>query len=116
LAVEMHTSGGGTALVALRDAAVRHGLRLEGVRLTTKGLAKQRLPLIALIAPGHYVLVEAVTPSPSHPLPHGPIGTPSSVSVWDPDAKGPGVAGRRGFTVAEWEKAWSGAALRVAGG
>jgi hypothetical protein len=99
LAAEMRTSRDGTTLAALRDTAARHGMKLEGVSLTARGLAKQRLPLIALIAPGHYVLVEAVTPA--------------AVAVWDPDASGPGVAGRRSIPAAEWARSWTGAALRA---
>ena len=56
------------------------------------------LPLLALIAPGHYVLVERVAPA--------------QTSIWDPDAQGIGVGGRRTFTAVAWAKAWNGIALR----
>ncbi len=42
--------------------ASRNGLKLQGVALSAKCLANQKLPLVALISPGHVVLVEAVTP------------------------------------------------------
>ncbi len=76
----------------------KHGLKLQGVALSASGLAKQKLPLVALIAPGHFVLVEAVTPA--------------QTQVWDPDLKGVGVGGKRTFTTAAWAKAWNGVALR----
>ena len=98
LAGEMHTTGEGSSVAAMVATAARHGLKLQGISLTAKGLAKQKLPIVALIAPGHYVLVEAVTP----------LG----VTTWDPDAHGTGAAGRRTYSEAEWGKAWSGVALR----
>ena len=98
LATEMQTSGDGTSLAAMQKSARRHGMTLQGVALSAKGLAKQKLPLVALIAPGHYVLVEAVTLA--------------EVAVWDPDATGMGRSGRRTFTAAAWAKAWNGVALR----
>lgn len=98
LAAEMQTTGEGTSLAALQQTALRHGLKMQGVALSAKGLTKQKLPLIALIAPGHYVLVET--------------SSPAQTSVWDPDAQGLGVGGRRTFMAAAWAKAWSGIALR----
>jgi ABC-type bacteriocin/lantibiotic exporter with double-glycine peptidase domain len=102
----MNTSGDGTSVAAMVRTAAKHGLRLEGVSLTMKGLAEQKLPIIALVAPGHYVIVEAVSLSPTHPL------TSAKVAVWDPDAKGTGAADRRTFSATEWAKAWEGVALR----
>ena len=67
--------------------------------MTTKGLAKQILPIIALIAPGHFVIVESVTLS--------------GVAVWDPDAKGPGMPGQKTYSATEWAKVWDGIALRA---
>ena len=96
LAAEMRTSGEGSSVAAMQATAAKHGLKLQGVSMTPRGLAKQRLPIVALIAPGHYVLVEAVTAG--------------GVAAWDPDAQG--AAGRRSFTTAEWDKAWNGVALR----
>jgi len=106
LAQEMNTTGDGSTVAAMVRTAAKHGLKLEGVSLTTKGLMKQQLPIIALIAPGHYVVVESINHSPTSPL------TLSSVSAWDPDAKGTGNAGQRTFTAVQWEKAWEGVALR----
>ena len=98
LAAEMQTSGEGTSLASMQQTAKRHGLKLQGVALSAKGLAKQRLPILALITPGHYVLVEAVTPAETR--------------IWDPDARGVGVGGKRSFTTSDWTKAWNGVALR----
>jgi len=94
----MQTTGEGTSLAALQQTARRHGLKMQGVTLSAQGLAKQKLPLLALIAPGHYVLVERVAPA--------------QTSIWDPDAQGIGVGGRRTFTAVAWAKAWNGIALR----
>ena len=106
LAAEMRTSGEGSSVAAMQATAAKHGLKLQGVSMTLRGLTEQKLPLIALIAPGHYVLVEAVTPSPTPP------GGSATVTVWDPDARGMGAPGRRVYTTAEWGKSWNGAALR----
>jgi hypothetical protein len=75
----------------------KQGIALRGVELTTPGLGEQKLPAVALIAPGHYVLVESVAKD--------------HISVWDPDASGTGHSGQREFKVSEWEKIWTGMAL-----
>ena len=97
LANAMATSSEGTTLANLAAASGRQGVKLRGAELTTQGLAEQKLPAVALIAPGHFVLVEAVS--------GGRIG------VWDPDARGPGRSGQREFQVSEWERVWTGLAL-----
>jgi ABC-type bacteriocin/lantibiotic exporter with double-glycine peptidase domain len=62
LAREMKTDEEGTRLLALRDSARKRGFAgAEGVRLTQAGLKAQKLPLIALIVPGHFVLVDQVS-------------------------------------------------------
>lgn len=99
LAAQMGTSDRGTTLAALAQAAERRGWQAQGVALTPKGLAEQPLPLIALITPGHYVLVEAVTPQ--------------AVTVWDPDARGLNQPGRRSVSAAEWGRVWRGLALAL---
>lgn len=99
LARQMETSDRGTTLAALASAARAHGFSPQGLALTPKGLAEQRLPVIALVAPGHYVLVEAVTPS--------------GVTIWDPDARGVGHAARRTVPQAVWGRMWQGVALAL---
>lgn len=99
LAREMQTSDQGTSLRALADVAERHGLRARGLRLSHQGLLGQKLPAIALIVPGHFVLVER-----AHPL---------RVWVWDPDANGPGKPGTRQFSRREWANVWGGVALTL---
>src|SRR5581483_371839 len=99
LADAMGTSQEGTSLLALCEAAKQHGFAARGVELTQAGLTQQKLPVIALLASGHYVLVEQVRPE--------------QVAVWDPDAQGAGKAGRRTYGLAEWERVWQGIALAV---
>ncbi len=99
LAGEMKTSHEGTSLRALADVAGRHGLRARGLRLSHQGLLGQKLPAIALIVPGHFVLVER-----AHPL---------RVWVWDPDANGAGKPGPRQFSRREWANVWGGVALTL---
>ncbi len=97
LANAMATNAEGTTLASLAKVGAKQGISLRGAELTTEGLAEQKLPVVALIRPGHYVLVERVT--------GGKIG------LWDPDAQGSGHSGRREIAVAEWEKTWTGMAL-----
>jgi len=97
LANAMATSAEGTTLASLAKVGAKQGIALRGAELTTEGLAEQKLPAVALIAPGHYVLVETVG--------GGKIG------LWDPDANGSGHSGRRELAVADWEKTWTGMAL-----
>ena len=99
LAAEMHTSDQGTSLEALADAARTHGYSAQGLALTQKGLAEQTLPVIALIAPGHYLLVEAVAPA--------------AVTAWDPDAHGQGKGDARTLPLADWQRRWHGIALAL---
>lgn len=99
LAGEMRTDGNGTSLQELANVAQAHGFRAQGVELTQRGLAQQKLPLIALLRPGHYVLVERVTAE--------------NVAVWNPDANGVGRAGVKTYPVAEWQAAWTGMGLAV---
>jgi hypothetical protein len=116
LAREMKTGADGTTLVALTETARRHGFpNANGYDLSAKGLAAQRLPVITLIAPGHYVLVEKV-------------GADGSVTYWDPNGgstlpKGlPSIAmaGQSGATTPpavgtapakEWKSLWKGITL-----
>ena len=99
LAREMKTDENGASLLALAQTAKKHGLKAQGLELTQAGLIQQTLPLIALVAPGHYVLVEAVTQA----------GT----QVWDPPATGTGAGKRYTVDAAQWKRQWSGAALSI---
>lgn len=99
LADEMHTGDRGTALADLAVAANRRGFAARGLALTPKGLAAQTLPVIALVTPGHYVLVDAVSAQ--------------SVTVWDPDARGPGRGGRLTIPLAQWGREWRGVTLAL---
>lgn len=100
LADEMHTGDKGTALFDLAAAAKRRGFSARGLALTPKGLAAQRLPVIALVTPGHYVLVDAVSAR--------------NVTVWDPDAHGQGRGGAVSISAAQWKRGWRGITLAIA--
>ena len=104
LAREMGTGENGTVLAALAAVAQKHGFRAQGLALTQKGLAEtlaaRRLPVIALVAPGHYVLVEAASPA--------------GVTLWDPDARGVGQGDRRSVPSAQWQHQWRGVTLALA--
>ncbi|MGI4791252.1 MAG: cysteine peptidase family C39 domain-containing protein [Janthinobacterium lividum] len=99
LANAMHTSDRGTTLDALSAAAQRHGFAARGLALTSRGLAEQTLPVIALIAPGHYVLVDKVTAA--------------GVTLWDPDAQGQGHGAARAVPSAQWQQQWRGVTLAL---
>lgn len=111
LAQEMKTSPEGTTLAAMADAAQKHGFpEATGYALTAKGLAAQQLPVIVLIAPGHYVLVEK-------------ISADGAVTFWDPNGGGrqnlpvdslPLEAAQpvtQTVTAAQWEQVWKGITL-----
>lgn len=100
LADAMHTSDQGTTLGTLAVAAQRHGFAARGLALTPHGLAEQKLPVIALVAPGHYVLVDRVTAA--------------GVTVWDPDARGVGQGAVRAVPAAAWRQQWRGVTLALA--
>ena len=99
LAAEMKTDEHGTTLAALAAAAQRHGFTPQGLRLTQAGLARQQLPAVAYLRSSHYVLVDRVAPT--------------GVTIWDPDAKGPGKAAPQEIASAQWGQAWNGVALAV---
>jgi predicted double-glycine peptidase len=109
LARELRTDHQGTTFSSLAAALRKRGFQVKGLRLTWKGLwqitngpqAKADAPesLIALVRPGHFVLVEDVMAG--------------WVTVWDPSAAGPDQPGRRRYSRAEWESIWNGVALRV---
>lgn len=100
LADEMHTGDKGTALLDLAAVAKRRGFSVRGLALTPKGLAAQRLPVIALVTPGHYVLVDVVSAR--------------NVTIWDPDAHGQGHGGTVSIPAAQWKRGWQGITLAIA--
>jgi ABC-type bacteriocin/lantibiotic exporter with double-glycine peptidase domain len=87
----------GTSLADLAHAAERYGMKARGVRLPVDKLADQKLPLIALIKPGHYVLVDAAGPS--------------TVSYWDPGPRPTLPGSNRRCDYRLWEQMWTGVAL-----
>lgn len=97
LAEEMKTSGQGTSLQALAETAKNYGYAANGLSLTQKGLRKQPLPLIALVRPAHYVIVEKVTLR--------------DVTVWDANVAGSGKPSTQRYSIKEWREIWSGVAL-----
>jgi predicted double-glycine peptidase len=100
LAKELKTSTGGTSLLSIVRVAKAHGLNAKGYTLSDKALGKQPLPMISLIRPGHYVVVDKVTAD--------------SVSIWDPFGKGIGRPGVKTYKMSEWQNIWSRAAMVVA--
>jgi predicted double-glycine peptidase len=97
LAREMHTDETGTSLAALSETAKRHGFVAQGVELTQAGLMQQKLPAVAYLRSGHYVLVDRVEPA--------------AVTVWDPDAHGAGKGADQALLLKQWQQHWSGIAL-----
>ena len=97
LAREAATSHEGTTLLALARTAGRHGIPLKGMQLTEADFRKQALPLLALVAPGHIVVVDEMDRA--------------CVSVWDPDAAGPGKAATKDIVWPQWRRMWRGVAL-----
>ena len=92
LANEMGTSEEGTSVKQWIAAAKKHGIPAKGVSLTAKGLQQQKLPVLALIQPGHFVLVNQVTAA--------------KVRIWDPDVQGP-----VDYATAKWKESWNGEAV-----
>jgi ABC-type bacteriocin/lantibiotic exporter with double-glycine peptidase domain len=97
LAREAATSHEGTTLLALARTAGRHGIPLKGMQLTEADFRKQALPLLALVAPGHIVIVDQIDRA--------------CVTVWDPAAAGPGKAATKDIVWPQWRRMWRGVAL-----
>ena len=98
LADECKTSLSGTTMASLASIAQRHGFQAKGVALTQEGLAEQKLPVVAFVSPGHYVLVDSVTSQ--------------QVAIWDPglDKDAPTT---KTIPIADWSKMWGGMAMTV---
>lgn len=97
LAKELGTNENGTSLKALADTAGKHGYATEGLSLTWDGLHKQPVPLVALLRPGHYVIVNNV----------GRLG----VTVWDPNGAGLHKPSIRRLSPKSFTSEWTGIAL-----
>lgn len=100
LAREMGTSERGTTMAAFAQTAQRHGLPLAGLALTPAGLARQRLPVVALLSPAHYVLVERIAPD--------------GITLWNPDSRGAGRGTSSRLARPDWMRLWRGVALCAA--
>jgi peptidase C39-like protein len=105
LARELRTDERGTSLKALAEAARRRGFEPKGLALTYRGLLRTlQAPspprfLVALVQPGHFVLVERADAE--------------EVRVWDPSAGGPGRPRARLYPRHEWTQVWNGIALAL---
>ncbi|MCA1596468.1 MAG: hypothetical protein LC772_08610 [Chloroflexi bacterium] len=97
LAREMKTDEWGTTMAALARTAGRHGFKAEGKRVTLKGLLEQKLPLIALVAPGHFVIVERASDQ--------------EVTYWNPVGPTDGVT--QTVPVSDWQRMWDGVVLTL---
>ena len=98
-AKELKTSDRGTSVTEMSKSLKGIGYAPKGVRLTEKGLRGQKLPLIAFVAPEHFVIVDELTAT--------------GVGIWDPDQNGPGLPGARTVSLAEWRKMWDGVAIKL---
>lgn len=105
LAKEMNTDGTGSTFAAMQKAMRNHGFdNAQGVRLTPKGLKQQELPVIALIQPGHFVLVEK-------------IDSNGAITFWDSSERFGSASTqdkKRTASAREWQQIWSGTALTTA--
>lgn len=99
LATEMHASERGTSLADLATVAARHGFHAQGLQLTQAGLAQQALPAIALLQPGHYVLIDHLDAS--------------GITLWNPDARGTGRGDAQHLSLPQWRQQWHGIALAI---
>ena len=126
---EMKTSERGTSLADLCQTAKRHGFsKAHGVALTDAGLQKQKLPVVALIAPdgksgfasGHFVLVEQVSKDGAVKVwsPTGSSGSQTNQTrqTLRADLQGRAratkpQAGMHTYPAAQWKQMWNGIAL-----
>ena len=99
LAKEMKTDENGTSLLALSDAAKKRGFHPQGLKVTEAGLRQQFLPAVAFLGPGHFVLVEKITPS--------------RIYVWDPSTSENGKPSAKDYSLLEWKRSWGGVVLTL---
>jgi predicted double-glycine peptidase len=99
LAKEMGTDRDGTSVEAFVMAAKKRGIPARGLMLTQNGLERQNLPIAAILARGHYVLVNVVNPT--------------AVTIWDPYLNGPGKPGKREVKLEDWNKEWGGVTVAL---
>jgi ABC-type bacteriocin/lantibiotic exporter with double-glycine peptidase domain len=96
----MQTDERGTSMKALAEAARQRGFEAKGLALTYRGLLRTlqaRSPprfLVALVQPGHFVLVERADAE--------------EVRIWDPSA-----GGARLYPRHEWTRLWNGIVLAL---
>lgn len=95
LAKEMGTNEEGTSIDRLIGVFERHGYKAQGFRMTLAGLEKQSFPAVALLSPGHYVIVERISAE--------------GVQVWDGDANPKETVVPR----SKWATLWSGIAATL---
>ncbi len=96
LAKEMQTDENGTDVAQLVAALKKRGFAAQGVKMTAQGLAQQTRPIIALIAPGHFVIVERTQND--------------AVRYWDPSAD---KGATKTVPQTEWKQAWGGIAVTL---
>jgi hypothetical protein len=96
LAKELKTDENGTSVAALVSALKRRGFAAQGVKMTAQGLAQQARPFVALIAPGHFVIVEQAQGE--------------TVRFWNPKS---GTGTVQTVSAEEWRRAWDGIAVTL---
>jgi ABC-type bacteriocin/lantibiotic exporter with double-glycine peptidase domain len=101
LATEMGTTERGTSLAAVATGLIKHGVAAQGVSLTMTGLAEQKFPVVAVVAPGHFVIVNSVSSK--------------AISLWSPDSDGTGHGQTVAVTPIQWQQVWRGTALALNG-
>jgi ABC-type bacteriocin/lantibiotic exporter with double-glycine peptidase domain len=93
----MGTDETGTSVAALARVAGRYGFRPRGVVVSWAGLQRQRLPLIALVRPDHYVIVERIDSRFVH--------------FWDSSGAGSRKGQRQSVPHAAWRQLHTGVAV-----
>jgi hypothetical protein len=99
LARKMSTSTQGTTMAALVRVANQYGYRARGLALTKTGLRAQKLPVIALVSPGHFVVVDEARWS--------------GLQVWDPTPPQYGRSRTRWYGWDRWERVSRGLTVAV---
>jgi hypothetical protein len=97
LAQEMKADEFGVTLKSMQQALIRRGYWVKGLKLTLPALWNKKLPAVALLKEGHFVLVDRIADG--------------TVETWDPDLDGSGSDGAKTYHWPHFEKAWTGMAL-----